>query len=130
MVHLAVAGHHFEEWWVYGAFFVGVAVAQLGFAVLFVLAPLRPGLAVAGVLGTVAVVAAYVLSRTTGVPIGWHAWIPEPVGALDFGTTVAEVALILCLLPFVASRARSRIVNFLFVCAVLAWGMRLAGILT
>lgn len=128
-VHLAVANHHFEEWWVSGVFFVVVATAQLVFAGLLLLPATRPVLAVLGIVGNLAVVATYVLSRTIGVPVGWHAWTPEKVGVVDFGTTGAEVALIVCLLPYVPRRLRPWIVNGLCACGLLAWGLRLTGVL-
>lgn len=130
VTHLAVAGHHFEEWWLSGVFFVVVAAAQLIFPPLFLVPQPRAALAVAGIVGNLAVVATYAMSRTTGVPIGWHRWTPEDVGLLDFGTTVAEVALIICLLAFVPARLRPWLVNGLFACGLLAWGMRAAGFLT
>ena len=129
-VHLALAEHHFEEWWLYGVFFVATAAAQLIFAVLFLLPPTRPAFAVLGIAGNTAVLATYVMSRTTGVPVGWHAWTPEEVGVVDFGTAVAEVALICCLLPFVPPRLRPWLVNVLFGCALVAVALRLVGVLT
>lgn len=130
VVHLALTEHHFAEWWVAGVFFGVVAIAQLGFAVLVLLPTTRSALAVLGVLGNLAVVGTYVMSRTTGVPVGWHAWTPEEVGVLDLGTTVAELALICCLLALVPARLRPWLVNLLFGCALLAVAMRLAGLLT
>ncbi|MBA2509555.1 MAG: hypothetical protein H0V32_12800 [Nocardioidaceae bacterium] len=123
--HLAVAGHGFEDGLLYGGFFVTVAAAQLALAALIMVPALRSLVAVAGVLGNFAVVATYVLSRTVGVPVGWHAWKPEEAGALDLSTTVVELALIGCLLQLVPPRLRPWIVNFLCVCALAAWAWRL-----
>ena len=128
-IHLSVTDHHFAEWWVYGVFFLAITVAQLLFAVLFLLPPMRPSLAVLGILGNLAVVGTYLLSRTIGVPIGWHAWTPEPVGVLDFTSTLTEVVLILCLLPFVPAKMRPWVVNILGACGIAAWALRLTGVL-
>jgi len=71
-----------------------------------------------------------VMSRTSGVPVGWHAWTPEAVSPVDFVTAVAEVALIACLLRFVPSRLHPWAVNLVFGAALLAIGLRMAGMLT
>ncbi len=129
-VHLAEANHHFAEWWWAGVFFVAVAAAQLAFAPLFLLPSTRPAFAVLGIVGNLAVIGVYVMSRTTGVPVGWHRWTPEQPGILDVSTTLVELALVLILLAFVSARQRRWLVNLLCLCGVAAWTLRAAGMLT
>src|SRR4051794_8922380 len=55
----------------------------------------------------------YVLSRTAGPPLGPHAHVPEPAGAIDLATTAAEVALVGVLLTLLGARSRKWTVNLL-----------------
>jgi hypothetical protein len=119
MIHGAVTGEHFEEWWGYGLFFVVAAAAQMSFAVLLVLGPWRPGsrrpdegrgglrtIALLGILGNALIIGLWGVTRTIGVPLfGPEAGEVEEVGTIDLISKVAELALI----------------------AVLAWIYRLAG---
>ena len=94
LTHLWAMLGHFEEWWVYGFFFLVAAVAQglYGIAVLR-----RPGmpLLLSGVAGNLAVIFLYVVTRTTGVPFfGPHAGEVEGIGGVDLVATMAEVALV------------------------------------
>lgn len=119
VIHGAVTGEHFEEWWGYGLFFVVAAAAQMGFAVLLVLGGGRsdqgqPGdgrlslrtLALLGIAGNALVILLWVVTRTIGIPFfGPEAGEVEEVGAIDLVSKVTELALI----------------------GVLAWIHRLAG---
>jgi hypothetical protein len=92
-VHLAVAADHFAEYVLFGLFFVVVGVAQIGWAaIVAITGPSDRLLTMA--IGNAFVVALWVASRTTGVPIGPNPGVPEPVGFADVVTTVFEVALV------------------------------------
>src|SRR3712207_6118876 len=80
-IHAAVAAPHFEEYVPFGVLFLVTALAQAAWAVLVLVAPSAPVLA-AGVAGNVGVVAAWALSRTTGLPFGREPWVAEPIAAL------------------------------------------------
>jgi hypothetical protein len=41
------------------------------------------------------VVAAWIASRTIGLPFGPHAWVAEPVGALDATATLLELLIVI-----------------------------------
>ena len=84
LIHAAEAPEHFAEWWGYGAFFVGAAVAQAGFAILLLRTPRRGAalamrarrhwpsprwLLTAGIIGNAAIVALYGVTRTIGIPL-------------------------------------------------------------
>ena len=91
-IHFAVIAQHFEEYWLFGTFFVGVALLQLAWAVLVVARP-SPRLFLAGAVGNALVAAMWVVSRTAGLPLGPEAGEPEAVGLADTVATVYEVVL-------------------------------------
>jgi hypothetical protein len=68
-IHFAVTGDHFQAGIAFGLFFAALAWAQVLWAVGVLMMPTRLLLA-AGVAGNPAVVAIWVVSRTTGLPFG------------------------------------------------------------
>lgn len=128
LIHLWVAPEHAFAWWAYGAFFITVALAQglLGVALLR-----WPGrwVSLAGIAGNLAVVAMYVLSRTSGIPLGPHAGRPEEVGVLDLTATVSEVVVIVLLVGMLDGPYRRAVVNALLVLGLAVWSLRLAGVI-
>lgn len=94
LFHLWVMPGHFAEWWGYGAFFLVAAAAQALFALLVLRAP-QPWLLRAGIVGNLAIIALWVVTRTVGVPVfGPHAGEVEAVGRLDVASKLAEAALV------------------------------------
>lgn len=93
VIHAAVTGEHFDESLAYGWFFVMAAVAQCGWPVWLLRSGSRQALAV-GLVGNLAIVALWVVSRTLGLPVGPEAGEPEAVGALDPLATVYEVGIV------------------------------------
>jgi hypothetical protein len=91
-IHFAVIAQHFEEYWLFGTFFVGVGLLQLAWAVLVVARP-SPGLYLAGAAGNAVVAAMWIVSRTAGLPLGPEAGEPEAVGLADTVATVYEIVL-------------------------------------
>ena len=110
LAHAWAMPGHFEEWWGYGAFFVLAAGAQ-GF---YALALWRwPGKTVllAGIVGNLAIVVLYLVTRVWGVPfLGPHAGEIEGVGVVDLAATSAEVALVLALAALLVPVRRVEIV--------------------
>ena len=92
-IHFAVIFEHFAEYALYGAFFLVLSWAQLAWAALVLWRPSRLWLWL-GAAGNALVVAVYVASRTTGLPIGPDVGHPEPAGGLDVVSVVLELALI------------------------------------
>jgi hypothetical protein len=125
-VHVVYAESHFQEWWGYGAFFVAAGNLQALFAALIVWRP-RAWHPLAGIAGNLAIVVVYVLSRTSGIPLGPHARVVEDAGAIDWATTAAQVALIGALIAMLDGRGRRWIINGLMLLGVLAWVLRLSG---
>jgi hypothetical protein len=81
-IHLAVAKDHFEEYTLFGLFFVGSGLAQLAWAVWVVVRPSR-ALVALGVAGNVLIAALWVVDRVWGLPIGPEHWKPESIGFAD-----------------------------------------------
>jgi hypothetical protein len=127
-VHLAYAPSHLRQWWAYGAFFVAAGAGQALFAPLVVRRP-GPAVATVGIAGNLAIVAMYVVSRTAGPPLGPHAHVPEPAGAIDLATTGSEIALVGVLLTLLAARQRRIAANLLVAAGALLWALRLGGTL-
>ena len=125
-VHLAYAASHLRQWWAYGAFFVAAGAGQALFAPLVMRRP-RPWVLLTGIAGNVAIIGMYVLSRTAGPPLGPHAHVPEPAGAIDLATTAAEVALVGVLLTMLGRRSRRIVANALLAAGALLWALRLGG---
>ena len=80
-LHFAYAPTHFDEYWLYGVFFVTLAWAQLAWGLAVLIKPSRVLLYV-GLLNVV-VIALYLLSRTVGVGVGPMASTTEPFGFPD-----------------------------------------------
>jgi hypothetical protein len=93
VVHSSVVAEHIRESSLFGLFFVALSAFQLGWAALALLRPSRPLYwAAAGV--NAAVVLIWVVSRTTGLPIGPGAGVPEPVGRPDVFSIVLEAIIV------------------------------------
>jgi hypothetical protein len=120
-IHLSVAADHLHEYVLFGAFFIALGVAQIGWAALIaLLGPSRPLLI--AVTANVAVVALWAFSRTTGLPLGPNSGVPEAVGFPDLTATLFEailVAYVLLSLRLPRHKPRSAI-------ALLAWVPALA----
>src|SRR5262249_35637216 len=93
-IHFAVIFEHFEDYLLYGVFFLVLAWAQLIWPVVMLCRPSRAWLWL-GAAGNAAVLATYIASRTVGLPFGPDLHHPEPVGALDVVSGILEFALII-----------------------------------
>jgi hypothetical protein len=107
-IHFAVIFEHFAQYALYGAFFLVISWAQLIWAAVVLWWPSRLWLWL-GVAGNGLIVAVYVASRTTGLPVGPDVGKAESVGSLDVVSVVLELALIagcaaLMLRPSLTSR--------------------------
>ena len=107
VVHADVIGSHFRESALYGWFFSLSALAQFAWGVLVVRRADRP-LLVCGLVGNGLIVLLWLVTRTTGLPVGPRPWRPESVGAFDGLATALEVALVVGAGALLAGRARTR----------------------
>jgi hypothetical protein len=127
-LHFWVLDPHFREWWAYGVFFVAAGVGQMALAVL-ILRRTPPWLVLTGIVGNVAIVGMYVLSRTNGPPFGPHAGRPEAAGVLDLACAVAELGVIVALLGLLPERLRRRTATLLGLIGLVLWTARIIGVL-
>lgn len=96
VVHFAVVPQHLHEYLPFGIFFIVVGLLQIALAVLMLVAPGRR-LFVVGAGGTAVLVGLWLLSRTTGLPIGPEPGEAEAVGIPDVVCVAMEVLAILLL---------------------------------
>jgi len=92
-IHFAVTFEHFNEYLLYGAFFLVIAWAQMIWAAVAVWRLPRWWLWL-GIVGNAAVLAVYLASRTTGLPFGPDQGHTEQFGALDVVSGLLELALV------------------------------------
>ena len=76
-IHFSVVKMHFDEYTLYGLFFVGSGIAQLVWPIWLLLRRWTP-LFVLGAIGNAAIVALWIVDRTGAVPIGPDAHKPPP----------------------------------------------------
>jgi hypothetical protein len=92
-IHFAVIGQHFAEFFLFGVFFVVVALAQLVWVVAVVCNSTRRVYLV-GAVGNALIAVTWIISRTTGLPFGPQAGEPEPLGIADAVSTAFELAIV------------------------------------
>lgn len=93
VIHFLATGDHREHALI-AAFFVGTALAQVGWGVAMLMRPSRL-LLLAGIAGNLGIVATWAITRTTGLPFIPGAEAPEPVGLRDTAATLLEVMAIM-----------------------------------
>jgi hypothetical protein len=93
VIHFAVAGSHFQEYWLFGVFLLGVAWLQLGWAAAALFRPTRR-LVSSGAVLNAAVIVVYILTRTAGDIVGPDPGEAEPAGFGDLLCTVAEAVIV------------------------------------
>jgi hypothetical protein len=92
-LHLGALPGHLDSAFVAGAFFAATAVGQLLGAVLIATRPSRRTI-LAVVVGNLAVLAIWGLSRTVGLPIGGALGQREPLALLDGLAAAAEILVV------------------------------------
>jgi hypothetical protein len=102
VVHAAVIQQHFEDYWLYGVFFVLTTVVQASWALAIVLRPTK-ALLLVGLAFNLAVAAAWVVTRSYGTIVGPDAAKPASVGFGDLWSTIAEVAIVLSAVALLAA---------------------------
>jgi hypothetical protein len=121
-VHLALAPSHFDQSPVEGFGFLAAAWLQGGVGVALLMRTTRARLT-AAIVVSAACIAAWVVSRTAGLPFGEHAGHAEAVTVVD-GVTVAmegvSIALAAALFASPVRRFRSNLLTAVAVVAVVA----------
>src|SRR5215469_15319725 len=94
VIHFAVAGSHFQQYWVFGVFMLVAAWLQALWAAAALIRPPR-WLLWAAIAINLPVVAVYVMTRTVGDVLGPTPNAIEKVGFGDGLCTVLEVIIVL-----------------------------------
>jgi hypothetical protein len=92
-IHLAAAPHHYIELGDLGAGFVIAGVFQALWA-RKVLAATTRRIAWIGIVVNLAIVAAWIVSRSVGLPAGASPWTPEAIGLPDAASTIFELLIV------------------------------------
>ncbi|HEV3473912.1 MAG TPA: hypothetical protein VG602_00890 [Actinomycetota bacterium] len=92
-VHTFVIQSHFAEYWLFGVFFLVLALLQAVWAVTLMVRPIRR-LLIWGAVGNAIVVGLWLVTRTVGLPLGPEPGSPEAVGFIDGAATAFEVLLV------------------------------------
>jgi|SRR5919109_2683976 hypothetical protein len=103
-IHFAVAKTHFDEYTLFGVFFVSSGIAQLAWPIWLLLRRWRPLLAL-GAVGNALIAALWAVDRVWGLPLGPEHWKPDPVG---FGDSVSVAFELLLIAGCVTLLARDR----------------------
>ena len=93
VIHLVAAPSHFAEIGDLASGFV-VAAAFQALWIRWLLAGPSQRTITIGIVGNLAIVAAWAWSRTVGLPIGELAWVPEPIGYPDAASVAFELLLV------------------------------------
>ena len=101
-IHAVVAAPHFGEYWLFGLFFVALAAFQLGWGAWIYERPSRRAYRL-GLVVSVTVIAIWLVSRTTGLPLGPGAGSPEEVGPLDPAAAAVQAMVALLCTAFLRS---------------------------
>ena len=100
LIHLAVVSEHVSEWWLYGVFFIVLGVVQMAWAVQAMAGDPVPVPRLFAAMNT-AVIGLWVVTRTTGLPVGPEPWEPEAVGTADLLCSALEAAAAVLLMVMV-----------------------------
>lgn len=94
VIHFAVLGEHWQEWWGYGLFFGASAWLQLAWAAAVAWRPSRPIL-LTGAVSNLAIAALWLLTRTAGIPLGPAYGETEDAAFIDTLASGFELAIAL-----------------------------------
>ncbi|MGN6795189.1 MAG: hypothetical protein ACTHJW_22610 [Streptosporangiaceae bacterium] len=94
VIHFAVAGSHFQEYWVFGVFMLTAGWLQFAWSILAIVRPSRAVLC-AGAVVNANIIAIYICTRTVGDMVGPSPSEVEPVGFGDLLCTGLEALVVI-----------------------------------
>jgi len=104
-IHAWVVPEHLHEYWLFGTFFIAVAIGQFVWAASVTAWPGRATYLL-GALGSPLLIGVWAISRTVGLPFGPEPWEPEPAAGLDIACVLFEAGIVVAAgLAFHASHA-------------------------
>jgi hypothetical protein len=110
VIHLAAAPHHYPEIGDLASGFVVAAIFQ-GAWIRWCLAGPGRGAVLIGIVGNLAIVAAWAWTRTVGLPLAGVAGAPEPVAYPDAASVAFELLLVGGLVLRELARRRSAVIR-------------------
>ena len=96
LIHLAVVSEHASEWWLYGVFFLVLGVVQIGWAALAMEGDLLPVPRLFAAVNA-SIIGLWIVTRTTGLPVGPEPWKAEAVGTADLLCCALEAVVVVLL---------------------------------
>jgi hypothetical protein len=129
VIHFAVAGEHFQEYWLFGVFMLVTAWLQLVWAIVAVVRPSRLLLWAGAVLNS-GVVALYIVTRTVGDVVGPTPHAVEPFGFGDGLCTVLEAVVVAGCAWLLVAHADQPVARSSLALASAATGIVTAGLLS
>lgn len=119
LIHAMVVPEHLAEWWLAGVFFGVLVYAEVASAVFIASGSRRAPLLAIGLTGLTAAV--WMISRSSGLPFGPGAGVPEPAGRADLTATALELVTFALLVPLLWRRTAPLVLG------TLHRGVRIAG---
>jgi hypothetical protein len=94
IIHLVMAPSHMGESAIEGTGFLVAGWLQLAFAAAFLLMRLSRPILLSAIAVNAGIVAAWAISRTTGLPFGSHEWHAENITFIDAASVAFEASVI------------------------------------
>ena len=131
-IHGTLAPEHAKEHWSFGAFFLAAAAFQVAWSFFILAAPSRRAWLI-GATGNAAIAVVWILSRTSGLPMGPSPWQREAAGFVDVLATLYELAIVVVAIavsrPRNVRRLRGRTPAGLWAFAIGAGLLGVAGLI-
>lgn len=106
IIHAAAGPSHYAEWWAYGLFFYAAATAQMVYGIVLATQGIeakggwdavRVRFYVVGIVGNLAIMTLWLVTRLVAIPLGPEAGEREAFGALDGASKTVELILVMLL---------------------------------
>ncbi len=107
VIHLAAVPEHWGTYRAAGVFFIAIGTFQVLWGTLVLGRPSR-ALYATGAAAALLTIGLWAVSRTTGIPFGPFAGVPEPVGRADVIATVLEEVTVVAIILLASAHLRGR----------------------